>query len=87
MLSHVEQVTFSGAYAVERKQPVLYITERAVFELNSEGLLLTEIAPPGVDLEKDILAHMEFKPLVSDNLKQMDERIFKAEPMVLLLNK
>ncbi|GKT21114.1 Acetate CoA-transferase YdiF, partial [Aduncisulcus paluster] len=82
MLSEVEQITFSGSYAVERKQPVLYITERAVFELTAEGLLLTEIAP-GIDLEKDVLAHMEFAPIVSEDLKIMDARIFKDQPMGL----
>lgn len=81
-LDQVEQITFSGKYAQKVKQPVLYITERAVFELTDEGMLLTEIAP-GVDLEKDILALMDFKPIISPNLKTMDERIFKAESMGL----
>ncbi len=81
-IKQVEQITFSGEYANEVKQPVLYITERCVFELRDEGLVLTEIAP-GVDLEKDIFAHMEFKPVVADDLKEMDARIFREEKMNL----
>ena len=81
-LDHVEQITLSGDYAKKVKQPVLYITERAVFKLTAEGMMLTEVAP-GVDLEKDILALMDFKPIISPNLKIMDERIFRAESMGL----
>lgn len=83
-IKKVEQVTFSGEYAAEIKQPVLYITERAVFVLSKEGIVLTEIAP-GVDLEKDILAQMEFKPIISENLKLMDGKIFKNEKMGLVI--
>lgn len=76
----VEQITFSGDYAREVGQPVLYITERAVFKLDKDGMVLTEIAP-GIDLEKDILAHMDFKPVISPELKLMDTRIFRQGPM------
>lgn len=78
----VEQVTFSAEYAVSVNQPVIYVTERAVFELRAEGLTLTEIAP-GVDLEKDILAQMAFKPCISESLKLMDTRIFEDKAMGL----
>jgi propionate CoA-transferase len=81
-VTEVEQRTFSGSYAREREQPVLYITERCVFCLGSSGLVLTEMAP-GVDLERDILAQMEFRPEISDGLKTMDPRIFRPEPMGL----
>ena len=74
----VEQVTFSGAYATATKQPVLFITERAVFELQDGQLTLVEIAP-GINLEKDILAQMEFTPRISPNLKTMPADIFKPK--------
>lgn len=78
----VEHITFSGIYATKVKQPVLYITERAVFELKDGFVTLTEIAP-GVNLERDILANMEFTPIISKELKEMDRRIFKDELMGL----
>jgi propionate CoA-transferase len=81
-LDHVEQVTFSGKYAAAAKQPVLYITERSVFSLCEEGIELIEIAP-GIDLEKDILANMEFKPVMKTSPKLMDARIFKRGIMGL----
>ena len=80
-LESVEQVTFSGEYAVEKGQPVLYITERAVFALTPEGVELKEIAP-GIDLQKDVLDQMDFAPIVRD-VKPMDSRIFQAGPMGL----
>ena len=83
LIGEVEQVTFSGAYAQEKGQPVLYITERAVFKLTSEGVELIEIAP-GVDLQKDILDQMEFKPIMKD-VKTMDQRIFRDDLMGLKL--
>ena len=81
-IKDVEQITFSGKYAIEANQTVLYITERAVFELNADGIVLTEIAP-GVELKKDILEQMDFEPSISPDLKIMDVRIFKEEKMGL----
>ncbi|MCL2110946.1 MAG: 3-oxoacid CoA-transferase [Clostridiales bacterium] len=82
-LSHVEQITFSGAYAQKKGQPVLYITERAVFELRKDGVWLTEIAP-GVDLEKQVLAYMDFVPkMEAGGPGLMDGRIFHDRPMGL----
>lgn len=81
-IQEVEQITFSGRYAAASGQSVLYITERAVFELLPEGLVLTEIAP-GIDLEKDLLAHLDFLPIIAPDLKRMDARIFCAGAMGL----
>ena len=81
-IKQVGHVTFSGEHAVDTKQPVLYITERAVFELRSDGVHLIEVAP-GIDIEKDILAHMDFKPKMDTPPKLMDARIFTDKPMGL----
>lgn len=73
-IEHVEQITFNGHDAALRQQQVLFITERAVFHLTPDGLELVEIAP-GIDLERDVLAHMAFKPIMRD-VKLMDPGIF-----------
>jgi propionate CoA-transferase len=78
----VEQITFSGQMALEGGHDILYVTERCVFALRPEGVVLTEIAP-GVDLQKDVLDRMGFAPVVAPDLKTMDARIFAAAPMGL----
>ncbi|MBB1486942.1 acyl CoA:acetate/3-ketoacid CoA transferase [Oceanospirillum sediminis] len=78
--NQVQQITFNGQYAVTRQQKVTFITERAVFRLTEQGLCLTEIAP-GVDLERDILQQMDFRPDISPDLCEMDSRIFQSGPM------
>ncbi|HEU5018622.1 MAG TPA: 3-oxoacid CoA-transferase, partial [Pseudolabrys sp.] len=79
----VQQVTYSGALAARNGQRALYVTERAVFRRNESGRLeLIELAP-GVDLDRDIIAQMEFRPDVSSDLREMDARIFRPEPMGL----
>ncbi|MDR3588662.1 MAG: CoA-transferase [Negativicutes bacterium] len=72
----VDQITYSGEYAAKVGQKVLYVTDRAVFELSPAGLVLTEIAP-GIDLEKDVLAYMAVRPVISPALRLMDEDIFR----------
>ncbi|MEM7289387.1 MAG: acyl CoA:acetate/3-ketoacid CoA transferase [Pseudomonadota bacterium] len=80
-ISEVEQITFNGPYAADQGKEVLYVTERCVFQLSQRGLELIEIAT-GIDLEKDILAHMDFKPFVDDPAI-MDPRLFSYSSMKL----
>jgi propionate CoA-transferase len=77
----VEHRTFSGSYAVQRGQQVLYVTERCVFSLGPDGMTLIEVAP-GVDLDRDILGQMDFQPLVRDP-RLIDARIFQPDAMGL----
>ena len=80
-VNEVEHRTFSGRYASLRRQPVLYVTERCVFKLTTEGLQLIEVAP-GIDIERDILAQMDFQPIVHQP-RLMDARLFMPQPMGL----
>ena len=80
-IDKVEQITFSGAFAGRNHQPVIYVTERCVLRRTEEGVELTEIAP-GIDIERDILAHMSFTPIIRSPVL-MDPRIFLPDPMGL----
>lgn len=81
-LKQVQQITFNGRYAMQQQQRVTFITERAVFVLTPHGLKLTEIAP-GINLQRDILDHMDFKPIIDDDLTPMDPRLFNEGNMHL----
>ncbi|WP_433332386.1 acyl CoA:acetate/3-ketoacid CoA transferase [Spirillospora sp. CA-294931] len=76
----VQEISFNGRMALEKGQEVRYITERAVFALTEDGLELIEIAD-GLDVRDDVLAHMEFKPKVSECLRLMDTRLFRTARM------
>jgi propionate CoA-transferase len=80
----VEHVTFSGRRARVNHQDITYITERCVVNLEPAGLTVTEIAP-GIDLRRDVLAQADVELRVSPNLKTMDARLFRPEPMGLAL--
>ena len=84
----IDHITFSGRLAANSGQPVLYVTERCVFKLTSEGLELIEVAP-GIDVDRDILALMGFRPIVRSP-KAMDATLFDEGLMQLddrLLNR
>ena len=78
----VREVTFNGHLARERGQQVRYITDRAVFALADDGLVLTEVAP-GIDVERDVLGRMGFRPRVAGDLRTMDRRLYATGPMGL----
>ncbi len=80
-VNKIEQVTFSGPYAASSGKNVLYVTERCVFSLTAQGLELIEVAP-GIDIERDILAQMDFKPVIRQPAL-MDTRIFLPGVMQL----
>jgi propionate CoA-transferase len=75
-VENVEHITFNGKRAAASGQDVLYVTERAVFGLTADGLILREIAP-GIDLQRDILECMDFRPIIARDMKTMDEKIYK----------
>jgi acyl CoA:acetate/3-ketoacid CoA transferase len=79
-VKNVHKISFSGKEATKYGQEICYITERAVFKLSENGLLLTEVAP-GVDIQKDVINKMEFKPRISANIAKMDSRIFNNTVM------
>ncbi len=78
----VREISFNGRLARERGQEVRYITERAVFALEAGGLALIEVAP-GIDVERDVLGQMGFRPRVSEDLRTMDARLYAPGPMGL----
>lgn len=81
-VERVSHITFSARYARQRGQSVLYITERAVFRLAPDGIELIEVAP-GVDVDRDILAQMRFRPLIAPGLRTMDPAIFREAALGL----
>ncbi len=79
-VNKLDQISYNGPFGFESGQEILFITERAVFSMDVNGLVLIEIAP-GIDLEKDILAHMGFRPQIADDVILMDARLFLSGKM------
>jgi propionate CoA-transferase len=84
LVERVSAVTFSGRRALAQGQHVRYVTERCVLELRAEGMTVVEIAP-GVDLQRDVLEQAGFTLHVADDLREMDARLFRPEPLGLEL--
>ena len=82
LVEKVQQITYSGRYGSERYQRVLYVTERAVFRLTESGVELIEVAP-GINVERDVIGHMGFRPQISPALKLMEQAIFRPESLQL----
>ncbi len=78
----IEQICYNATFAAEQGRRALFVTERALFRATRTGLELIEIAP-GIDVERDVLAHMSFRPAIADDLKLMDARLFMPQPMGL----
>lgn len=72
----VEQITFSGSVARRQGQKVVYVTERAVFELTADGVRLVEVAP-GVDVRRDVIERMAFPPIVTGTPTVMNKKHFE----------
>jgi propionate CoA-transferase len=77
LVQQVDQVTFSGPQSLVRGQQVLYLTERASFRLTPEGIELFEIAP-GIDLQRDVLDQMDFRPLIAADLVVIADEVFRV---------
>ncbi len=73
---YIDQITFSGRFARSKGQPVLYVTERAVFRLEEGGPTLVEVAP-GIDVRRDVLDRMDYQPRISEPLVTMDPELFR----------
>ena len=82
LVSELQQVSYNGRFAAELGQKVLFVTERAVFEPSDSGLEIIEIAP-GIDLDKDILAYIDFDIKVGEQVAEMDSRLFLPGKMGL----
>ena len=81
-IGRIEQISYNAAFAEKEGRTAIFVTERAVLRIVEGGLEVIEIAP-GIDLERDVLGQMAFKPRVSSKLKLMDRSLFVPEPMGL----
>ena len=76
-VAEVDEITYSGPFAMAEGREAVYVTERAVFRLGRDGLALTEVAD-GISIERDILPHMGFRPVIRD-VVPMPAEVFRGE--------
>jgi propionate CoA-transferase len=81
-VARVQEICFNGPKMAREGKEVLYVTERAVFRLTGGGVELVEVAP-GIDLERDVLGQMEFRPLIAPSLAPIDARVYTPGRMGL----
>lgn len=79
LVEHVQQISYNGSIAYRRGQKMWFVTERCVFEFTEAGMKLVEIAK-GIDLERDILSMMEFRPLIAKDLAVTDPSLYRSGP-------
>jgi acyl CoA:acetate/3-ketoacid CoA transferase len=82
LVNRIGQITFNGQEGLKKGKDITYVTERGVFKLRPEGVVLTEIAV-GIDLQRDIKDQSEFEIKISPDLKEMDKRLFQPDVMGL----
>ena len=81
-VNRIQQICYNAPFAASQGRKALFVTERAVFEVNQEGFEVIEVAP-GIDLQTEVIDRMAFKPKISARLKRMDARLFKPDLMGL----
>ncbi|MGQ0664320.1 MAG: acyl CoA:acetate/3-ketoacid CoA transferase [Pseudomonadota bacterium] len=81
-VARVGQISYNGRRGQARGQETTFVTERAIFRMAPQGLMVTEIAP-GIRLREDVLDRLGFSPQVASGLRLMDARIFRDGPMGL----
>ncbi|MGI5414498.1 CoA-transferase [Actinomadura luteofluorescens] len=76
LVPEVDHITYAVRAGLERGQRATVVTERAVFEMTAEGLVLTEVAP-GVDVRRDVLGQIGFPVRTAAGITTMPSELFR----------